>query len=156
MTPAINEAKKQKIPFTVHQYSHNPGHSSYGLEAVEALDIEASRVFKTLVVQLDNKTLSVAVVPVSSQLNMKLFAKAAEVKKAAMADAAQVEKTTGYVLGGVSPLGQKKRLRTIIDASAGNHETIFVSGGKRGLEIELNPADLCRLTSGSFAAIAQD
>ena len=156
MTPAINEAKKQKIPFTVHQYSHNPDHSSYGLEAVEALDIEASRVFKTLVVQLDNKTLSVAVVPVSCQLNMKLFAKAAEVKKAAMADAAQVEKTTGYVLGGVSPLGQKKRLRTIIDASAGNHETIFVSGGKRGLEIELKPADLCRLTSGSFAAITQD
>ncbi|TKB11677.1 Cys-tRNA(Pro) deacylase [Desulforhopalus sp. IMCC35007] len=156
MTPAINEAKKQKIPFTVHQYSHNPDHSSYGLEAVEALDIEASRVFKTLVVQLDNKTLSVAVVPVSNQLNMKLFAKAAEVKKAAMADAAQVEKSTGYVLGGVSPLGQKKRLPTIIDASAGNHETIFVSGGKRGLEIELKPADLCRLTSGSFAAIVQD
>jgi Cys-tRNA(Pro)/Cys-tRNA(Cys) deacylase len=155
MTPAINEAKKQKIPFTVHQYSHDPGHSSYGMEAAEALGIAASKVFKTLVVELDNTILSVAVVPVSGQLNMKHFAKAAGVKKAAMADAAQVEKSTGYVLGGVSPLGQKKRLRTFIDASASNHETIFVSGGKRGLEIELNPDDLVRLTSGVFAAIAQ-
>ena len=154
MTPAINEAKKQKIQYKVHQYTHNPGHSSYGLEAAESLDLDAARVFKTLVVQLDNGTLTVGIVPVSSKLNMKQVAKAAGGKKAAMADAALVERSTGYVLGGVSPLGQKKRLSTIIDSSASDHKTVFVSGGRRGLEIELSPDDLCRLTSASFAAIA--
>lgn len=156
MTPAINEAKKQKIQYKVHQYTHNPNHSSFGLEAAESLDLDAARVFKTLVVQLDNGTLTVGIVPVSSKLNMKQVAKAAGSKKAAMADAALVEKSTGYVLGGVSPLGQKKRLPTIIDSSASNHKTIFVSGGRRGLEIELSSDDLCRLTSGSFAEIASN
>ncbi|MFT5700451.1 MAG: Cys-tRNA(Pro)/Cys-tRNA(Cys) deacylase [Desulforhopalus sp.] len=155
MTPAINEAKKQKIKYEIHQYIHNPGNSSYGMEAAESLNIGAERVFKTLVVQLDNGKLTVGIVPVAGQLNMKQFAKAAGGKKAAMADANLVERSTGYVLGGVSPLGQKKRLPTVIDSSATGHETIFVSAGRRGLEIELSPDDLCRLTSATFAPIAQ-
>lgn len=153
MTPAIKEAKKQKIQFKVHRYSHNPGHSSYGMEAAENLGIDATRVFKTLVLHIDNEKLTVGIVPVSGQLNMKQLAKAAGGKKAAMADAGLVQRATGYVLGGVSPLGQKKKLPTIIDASATNHETILISGGRRGLEIELSPEDLCRLTSGIFAPI---
>lgn len=153
MTPAIIEAKKQKIEFKIHQYSHDPDHSSFGMEAAESLGIDAARVFKTLVLQLDNGTLTVGIVPVSGQLNMKQLAKAAGGKKAALAEASLVQRTTGYVLGGVSPLGQKKKLPTIIDASATNHETIFISGGRRGLDIELSPGDLCRLTSGIFAPI---
>ncbi|PHR29843.1 MAG: Cys-tRNA(Pro) deacylase [Desulfotalea sp.] len=156
MTPAINEAKKHKIKFEVHQYSHNPSHSSYGKEAVDSLGVAATRVFKTLVLQLDNGELTVGIVPVSGQLNLKQLAKAAGRKKASMADATLVQRSTGYVLGGVSPLGQKKRLATIIDSSATSHETIFVSAGRRGLEIELSPVDLCRLTSGTFAPIAQN
>lgn len=155
MTPAINEAKKQKIEYTIHQYSHNANHSSYGIEAAEKLNVDVARVFKTLVLQLDNGKLTVGIVPVSGQLNLKQQAKAAGGKKAAMADAKLVEKSTGYVLGGVSPLGQKKRLATVIDSSARNHETILVSAGRRGLDIELSPDDLCRLTSATFAPIAQ-
>ena len=154
MTPAINQAKKKKIPYKIHKYSHTPSHTSYGLEAAECLNLDAAQVFKTLVVQLGDGTLVVGIVPVNKQLNMKQMAKAAGGKKAAMADAALVEKSTGYVLGGVSPLGQKKRLPTIIDVSARNQQTMFVSAGRRGLEIELNPNDLCRLTSASFAEIA--
>lgn len=155
MTPAINEAKKQKIEYKIHQYSHDANHSSYGIEAAEKLNVDVDRVFKTLVLQLDNGKLTVGIVPVSGQLNLKQQAKAAGGKKAAMADAKLVEKSTGYVLGGVSPLGQKKRLATVIDSSATNHETILVSAGRRGLEIELSPDDLCRLTSATFAPIAQ-
>ena len=125
------------------------------MEAAEKLNIDVARVFKTLVLQLDNGQLTVGIVPVSGQLNLKQQAKAAGGKKAAMADAKLVEKSTGYVLGGVSPLGQKKRLATVIGSSARNHETILVSAGRRGLEIELSPDDLCRLTSATFAPIAQ-
>ncbi len=125
------------------------------MEAAEKLNIDVARVFKTLVLQLDDGKLTVGIVPVSGQLNLKQQAKAAGGKKAAMADAKLVEKSTGYVLGGVSPLGQKKRLATIIDSSATNYETILVSAGRRGLEIELSPDDLCRLTSAIFAPIAQ-
>ena len=156
MTPAINAAKKRKIAFTVHQYSHDPANDAYGREAAEKLGLEAARVFKTLVVQLDDDRLAVGVVPVSSMLSMKLMAKAAGAKKAVMADKALVERVTGYVLGGVSPLGQKKRLATVIDASAGNLPTIFVSAGRRGLEIELKASDLAMLTGGSLAGICQE
>lgn len=156
MTPAINEAKKQKVDFTIHQYSHDPNHSSFGMEAAEKLNIDAARVFKTLILQLDNGTLTVGIVPVSGQLNLKQHAKAAGGKKAAMADATLVQKSTGYVLGGVSPLGQKKKLVTVIDSSASDHDTILVSAGRRGLDIELSPDDLCRLTSAIFAPIAQN
>jgi Cys-tRNA(Pro)/Cys-tRNA(Cys) deacylase len=155
MTPAINAAKKKKIVYKIHQYSHDPSHDSYGKEAAEKLGIAEERVYKTLVVQLDKGSLTVAVIPVSSMLSMKLIAKAAGAKKAVMADKELVEKTTGYVLGGVSPLGQKKRLVTVIDSSAKNFPTVLVSAGRRGLEIELKPADLAALTTATFAEILQ-
>ena len=155
MTPAINAAKKKKIAYKVHQYTHDPAHESYGREAAEKLGVTDERVYKTLVVELDRGNLTVAVIPVAAMLSMKLIAKAAGGKKAAMADKERVERTTGYVLGGVSPLGQKKRLLTVIDSSAKNWPTIFVSAGRRGLEIELNPNDLATLTSASFAKILQ-
>ena len=150
MTPAINAAKKAKIPYTVHEYVHDPACASYGLEAAEKLDMDPSRVFKTLVADLGGE-LVVAVIPVAAMLSMKLLAKAAGAKKAAMADKTLVERSTGYVLGGVSPLGQKKRLRTFLDESALAHPAILCSAGRRGLEIELTPQDLCRLTNGRTA-----
>ena len=155
MTPAILLANKHKIPHSVHEYTHDPASESYGTEAAEKLGVPEARVFKTLVVSLDNKELAVGVVPVSAMLSMKLMAKAAGAKKAAMADKTDVERATGYVLGGVSPLGQKKRLKTIIDASANQFPTIYVSAGRRGLEIELNPEDLRKLVNGTFADICQ-
>ncbi len=117
--------------------------------------VPAQRVFKTLVVALDNQKLAVAVIPVSSMLGMKRFAKAAGAKRAALADRSEVERSTGYILGGVSPLGQKKRLETIIDSSATRYPTIYVSAGRRGLEMELSAEDLLVLTSGVFADLCQ-
>ena len=155
MTPAINAARKAKIAHQVHQYDHDPGAASYGLEAAEKLGLPENRVFKTLVVAVNKNELVVGVLPVSSMLNMKALAKAVGAKKAAMAKPADVERVTGYVLGGVSPLGQKKRLNTIIDDSARTLPTIYVSAGRRGLQIELNPEDLIKLTGGSFAEIGQ-
>lgn len=156
MTPAINAAKKAKIPYTVHQYVHDPATGSYGKEAVEKLGLNEARVFKTLVVELDSGSLAVGIIPVSAMLGMKLLAKAAGAKRVAMAEKAAVERATGYVLGGVSPLGQKKRLPTFIDSSATNFPTIYVSAGRRGLEIELKPADLASLTGAKFAAIREE
>ncbi|WP_018416395.1 Cys-tRNA(Pro) deacylase [Teredinibacter turnerae] len=155
MTPGINLVKKSKVTHKVHSYEHDPGAASYGLEAAEKLSIDPRQVFKTLVVKLDGDTLAVGVVPVVEKLNMKLIAKAAGAKKAAMAEPAEVERTTGYVLGGVSPLGQKKRLKTFVDSSAKNLSTIFVSAGRRGLEIELSPRDLLNLVNGDFADLCQ-
>ena len=155
MTPGINIAKKSKITHKVHEYPHDPSSESYGLEAAEKLGVAEARVFKTLVVNLDNKELAVGVIPVSSMLSMKLIAKTAGAKKAAMAAQADVERSTGYVLGGVSPLGQKKRLKTIIDSTAKQFSTIYVSAGRRGLEIELSPDDLTRLVNGAYAEICQ-
>ena len=155
MTSGIEVAKKNKIHHTIHEYHHDSASESYGAEAAQKLGLPEERVFKTLVVALDGQVLAVGVVPVCSMLNMKLLAKAAGAKKAAMADKAAVERATGYVLGGVSPLGQKKRLPTIIDASAERFSTIFVSAGRRGLEIELKPEDLRRLVNGTFAVICQ-
>lgn len=155
MTPGINLVKKSKVTHKVHSYEHDPGAASFGLEAAEKLSIDPRQVFKTLVVKLDGDTLAVGVVPVVEKLNMKLIAKAAGAKKAAMAEPAEVERTTGYVLGGVSPLGQKKRLKTFVDSSAKNLTTIFVSAGRRGLEIELSPRDLLNLVSGDFADLCQ-
>ncbi|MFT4609068.1 MAG: Cys-tRNA(Pro)/Cys-tRNA(Cys) deacylase [Cellvibrionaceae bacterium] len=155
MTPAINAAKKLKITYTLHEYSHDAAVESFGLEAVEKLNVAPERVFKTLIVFLDNNELVVGVIPVPKKLSLKLIAKAMGEKKAAMADKLSVERTTGYVLGGVSPLGQKKRLKSVIDASAMQFETIFVSAGRRGLEIELSPKDLIMLTSSVVADIAQ-
>lgn len=153
MTPAILLAKKAKIAFNVHEYKHDPKAQSYGLEAAEKLDLNPSQVFKTLVVETDSKQLVVAVLPVNQQLNLKSLAKAVGAKKAAMAPQQLVERSTGYILGGVSPLAQKKHLATVIDSSAKTFETIFVSAGRRGLEIELAAATLCELTQGQFAEI---
>ena len=155
MTPGINAAKKAKIVYKVHAYPHDPSSESYGTEAAEKMGVPEARVFKTLVVSLDNKELAVGVVPVSSMLSMKLIARAAGAKKAGMAAKIDAERSTGYVLGGISPLGQKKRLQTIIDASAENFSTVYVSAGRRGLEIELGPGDLKMLTHGVFAEICQ-
>jgi len=145
--------QKKKIEHTVHQYIHDPSSSSYGEEAAEKLGIEQSKVFKTLVVLLDEKELAVGIVPVSSKLSLKSIAKTLGVKKAVMADTKIVENTTGYIVGGVSPIGQKKRLRTVIDTSAKNYDTIFVSGGKRGLEVELSSDDLEMILNAKFANI---
>jgi Cys-tRNA(Pro)/Cys-tRNA(Cys) deacylase len=153
MTPAVNIAKKAKINFQLHPYDHDPSAESYGEEAVEKLNVLPARVFKTLVVSTDNRQLAVAVVPVSDRLNLKSAASALGVKKIQMADAKDVQRSTGYVLGGVSPLGQKKSLTTVIDQGALNHATIFVSAGRRGLDIELSPNDLAALTRGTFASL---
>ena len=148
MTPAVVAAERAGIPFTLHEYEHDPAASSYGLEAAEKTGVDPARVFKTLVVSQDG-ALSVAIVPVSAQLDLRALG-----KRAALADRAAAERATGYVLGGISPLGQRKRLPTLVDESALGHSTIFVSAGRRGLEIELAPADLVRLTDARVAAVA--
>ncbi|MFA0415372.1 Cys-tRNA(Pro) deacylase [Vibrio renipiscarius] len=155
MTPAINMAKKKKIPHTIHQYEHDPRAESFGLEAVEALGNDPKEVFKTLLFCLNGeaKNLAVAVIPVEQKLNLKLAAKAAKAKKADMANPEIAQKTTGYVIGGISPLGQKKALPTFIHHSALELETMFVSAGRRGLEIELAPKDLALLTRGEFVEL---
>jgi len=155
MTPAINQAKREKIVYLIHEYQHSPSCDSYGLEAAEKLGLSKERVFKTLVVRLDNERLVVGVLPVTSMLNMKHIAKIAKAKKAAMADKVLMVKTTGYVLGGVSPLGQKKKLQTFIDSSAANFPTIYVSAGRRGLEMELRSKDLLALTGGLYTELCR-
>ena len=155
MTPGINAAKKANVPYTLHEYEHDPSSESYGMEAAEKLGVPPERVFKTLVVTLDGKELAVGIIPVDAMLSMKLVAKAAGAKKTVMAQPADVERATGYGLGGVSPLGQKKRLRTFIDSSADAFPTIFVSAGRRGLDIELRPDDLKKLTGASSAPLRQ-
>lgn len=154
MTPAVNCVKTAKVEFSVHHYDHASGHSSYGLEAAEKLAVPTEQVFKTLVVRLDTDELIVAILPVKSMLSMKSVAKIFGARKAEMADKAEVQRVTGYVLGGVSPLGQKKSLKTVIDHSAQEYATIYVSGGRRGLEIELNAFDLQAITLALFAPIS--
>ncbi len=152
MTPAIQLAKKKKVPHTIHQYEHDPSNASYGLEAAEALGQDPNTVFKTLLFCLNGeaKNLAVAIIPVNQKLNLKLAAKAAKAKKAEMAHPDIAQKTTGYVVGGISPLGQKKALPTFVHKTASELKTICVSAGKRGLEIELAPQDLLSLTRGQF------
>ncbi|GAA3843935.1 Cys-tRNA(Pro) deacylase [Saccharothrix violaceirubra] len=152
-TPATALLDKQRVAYELHAYEHDPRHESYGLEAAEALGITPERVFKTLVAEVDGK-LAVGVVPVTGQLDLKALAAALKGKKAKMADVAAAERATGYVAGGISPLGQKKRLPLVLDASAQDHETIYCSAGRRGLEVELAPADLVRLAQAVVAPIS--
>ncbi|MFE3252504.1 Cys-tRNA(Pro) deacylase [Streptomyces sp. NPDC059209] len=153
-TPATVALTAAKAEFTVHAYEHDPAAPSYGEEAARALGVSADRVFKTLVADVDGE-LTVAVVPVSGSLDLKALAAAVGGKRATMADPAAAERTTGYVRGGISPLGQRKRLRTVLDSSAGAHPTVCVSAGRRGLEVELSPSDLAALTSATLAPIAR-
>jgi Cys-tRNA(Pro)/Cys-tRNA(Cys) deacylase len=153
MTPAIRALQKAQVAFTLHPYEHDPSAESYGLEAAEALGVPPERVFKTLVCSADGVGLLLALVPASGQLDLKALAAALGVKKAGLADPEAAQRATGYVLGGISPLGGRKALPTLIDASALGHETIHVSAGKRGLQVELAPADLVALTGASSAEL---
>jgi Cys-tRNA(Pro)/Cys-tRNA(Cys) deacylase len=152
-TPATALLVKQKVVHRVHEYDHDPRSASYGGEAAEVLGLPAERVFKTLVAEVDGN-LTVGVVPVAGQLDLKALAAAAGGKKARMADVAAAERATGYVAGGISPLGHRKRLPVVVDSSATGFETIFCSGGRRGLEIEVAPADLIALAGAAVAPIA--
>ena len=149
-TRGIAAAERAGIVHSVHSYDHDPKAESYGLEAAERLGVDPARVLKTLVVDLDG-SLGVAVVPVEAQLDLRALGG----KRSRMADPRDVERSTGYVLGGVSPLGQRRRLPTTIDESALDHETVFVSAGRRGLELELDPRDLVRLTEATVKPIAR-
>ncbi|WP_460064571.1 Cys-tRNA(Pro) deacylase [Streptomyces sp. YKOK-I1] len=153
-TPATVALTSAGVDFTVHAYDHDPSHPSYGEEAAEAMGVSPDRVFKTLVADVDG-ALTVAVVPVAGSLDLKALASAVGGKRAAMADPALAERTTGYVRGGISPLGQRKRLPTVLDASATTHPTICVSAGRRGLEVELAPSDLATLTEAVLAPIGR-
>ncbi|MBB6341251.1 Cys-tRNA(Pro)/Cys-tRNA(Cys) deacylase [Pseudomonas fluvialis] len=155
MTPAIDLLKKQRAEHRVHSYQHDPKAASYGLEAAEKLGLEPARVFKTLLAATEKGELLVAVVPVAGSLDLKALASAAGAKKAEMADPQAAQRSTGYLLGGISPLGQKKRLRTFIDQSAGQWPSIYVSAGRRGLEVELSASVLAELTAGQFAELAR-
>ena len=153
-TPATRAADRAGVEHKVHAYEHDPAHGSYGEEAAAALGIDPARVFKTLVVAVDG-ALSLAVVPVGNQLDLKALASALGGKRAAMADPRDAERATGYVLGGISPLGPRTALPTVVDASALAFETVFVSAGRRGLEIELAPSDLVAVTRATTAGIAR-
>lgn len=153
-TPATLALTAAGAAFTLHAYEHDPAHDSYGEEAAEAMGVRAERVFKTLVAEVDG-ALTVAVVPVAGSLDLKALASAVGGKRAVMADPAAAERTTGYVRGGISPLGQRKRLPTVVDASAEGFATICVSAGRRGLEVELAPADLVALTDALLAPVGR-
>lgn len=152
-TPALDVLVRSAKPYRQHVYAHDPG-APFGQEAAEALGVEPGRVFKTLVVTAGERR-AVAVIPVSTELDLKAMARALEAKKVAMAEPLEAERSTGYVVGGISPLGQKRRLSTVVDESAVSWPTMFVSGGQRGLELELAPSDLVSLTGASLAPIAR-
>lgn len=154
-TPATVALTAAGAEYTVHAYEHDPAHPSYGDEAAVAMGVSPDRVFKTLVAEVDGE-LTVAVVPVAGTLDLKALASAVSGKRAVMADPAAAERTTGYVRGGISPLGQRKKLRTVLDDSASSHATICVSAGRRGLEVELAPGDLARLTGAVLAPIGRE
>ena len=153
-TTATIALERAGIPFMVHEYAHDPRHESYGREASEALGVSPDRVFKTLIAEVDG-ILVAGVVPVDGQLDLKALAAAAGGKKAAMAQVTAAERATGYVAGGISPVGQRKRLPVVLDASAMSFATVFCSGGRRGLEIELAPADLVRAADAKVASIGR-
>lgn len=155
MTPACKVLKSNKIEFSIHEYEHDVNAKSFGLEAAEKLALNVEEVFKTLMVT-DDKNYFVAVLPVSHQLNLKKVAVAFSVKKLHMADPKDAERLTGYLVGGISPVGQKKRLKTVICESAKDLETMYVSGGKRGLDIGIHPSDLAKVLGAHFADIVEE
>jgi len=145
MTPAINLLKKNKCDFKIHKYEHDPACTNFGLEAAQKLGLDESRVYKTLLVELNPKELVVGIIPVNCSMSLKNIANALKTKSAKMAQKDEAQKVTGYLLGGISPFGQKKRLRTVIDETAFSFKTIYVSGGKRGLDIEVSPDSIIEL-----------
>ena len=155
MTPACRLLKSKKIEFSVHEYEHDPQAKSFGLEAAEKLNLDVAEVFKTLLVT-DDKTHYVAILPVQHQLNLKKVAVALGCKKLHMADPKDAERLTGYLVGGISPLGQKKRLKTLVDATAQTLPKMYVSGGKRGLDIGLKPADLVQILDAQFVDVLDE
>lgn len=155
MTPAIHLLKREKIVHSVHSYVHDTHAASYGEEAVDALGLDPTRVFKTLLASTETHELLVAIVPVAGQLDLKALARAAGCSRCEMAAVAAAQRATGYLIGGISPLGQKKRLRSFVDASARSLPTVYVSAGRRGLEVALSPADLVRVTGGHYATIGR-
>ena len=155
MTPAVDAARQAGVACQVREYRHDPAAESYGLEAAEALGVDPPTVFKTLIASLSSGDLVVAVIPVVTRLDLKALAAASGAKKAVMADSKVAERATGYVIGGISPLGQRRRLPTVVDESALNHLQIYVSGGRRGLEIALPPQDLVTLTNATLGRIGR-
>jgi Cys-tRNA(Pro)/Cys-tRNA(Cys) deacylase len=153
-TPAVTRVARAGVDYEVHRYDHDPDAPSYGLEAADALGVPVERVFKTLVATVDERFV-VAVVPAGGELDLKALAAAVGGRRAAMAHPSEAERATGYVIGGISPLGQKRRLPVIVDRTAGSWDTIFVSAGRRGLELEIAPADLVRLAGADMAAVAR-
>ena len=156
MTPAVEEARKAGIHFELAEYEHDPRADSYGMEAADAMGVPSERVFKTLVAQLDDDRFAVAIVPVAGQLDLKALAKALGARRAQMADPIDAQRATGYLVGGISPLGQKRRLPTALDESALLQDAIYVSAGRRGLDMSLAPADLQSLTHATIAPIARE
>jgi len=153
-TPATKVLTRAGVAYRLHPYAHEEDAQSYGMEAAAKLGVDPARVLKTLVVDVD-ATLCVGIVPVDRSLDLKALASAVGGKRASMAERAAAERATGYVLGGISPLGQRRRLRTVIDDSAFGHDSVLVSGGRRGLDVELAPEDLVRLTGAERAPIAR-
>jgi len=155
MTPAIRAAEKAKIKFEIREYRHDRRAESYGLEAAAALGVPVEHVFKTLIVKLDTRELVAALVPVHKSLDLKMLASVLGVKKVEMVEVTEAERVTGYVTGGISPLGQRKQLRTVVDTSILYLERVFVSAGRRGMDIALHPSDLLHLCGATTAPIAR-